>query len=63
LEKPQVSRRENVALKKKDAPLMNRFQLLNMDGTEDGSVEDEDQDNSGLTFQTTLSPSTLGIVV
>lgn len=60
MEKPQVSRRENVAPKKKDVPLVNRFQLLNMDGTEDGSMEEED--NNGLTFQTVMSPSTLGVV-
>lgn len=58
LEKPQVSRRENAQPKKKDAPLINRFQLLNIDGTEDGS-EDED---GGITFQTALSSSTLGVV-
>jgi hypothetical protein len=57
LEKPQVSRRENAPTKKKSTPLMNRFQLLNIDG-EDVS---EDEDNSGITFQTALSPSTLGV--
>lgn len=39
---------------------MNRFQLLNMDG--DDGTEDEDFDKSGLTFQTAISPSALGVV-
>jgi hypothetical protein len=60
LEKPQAYRSESTAPKKKDAPLKNRFQLLNVDG-DDGSVESDDHDHSGLTFQTALSPSTLGV--
>ena len=61
IDKPQQCRKENLAPKKKDAPIMNRFQLLNMDGTEDGS-EDDDLDTSGITFQTAITPSTPGIV-
>lgn len=41
---------------------MNRFQLLNMDGTEDSSVEDDDHDTGGISFQTTITPSTAEIV-
>ena len=58
LEKPQVTRRDNVQPKKKDAPVMNRFQLLNMDSAEDS----EDEETSALAFQTALLPSTLGVV-
>ena len=61
LERPQL-RRENVPPKKKDAPLMNRFQLLNMDGTEDGSQDDDDHNTSGITFPTGFSSSTAGLV-
>jgi hypothetical protein len=57
LVKPQQIRQENNAPKKKNnAPLMNRFHLLNMDGTEDSSLEDEDHDASGITFQSAVSP-------
>jgi hypothetical protein len=58
LEKQKVPRRENVQPKMKVAPLMNRFQLLNIDATDDS----EDEEASGITFQSTMSPSTMGVV-
>ncbi|KAE9374740.1 hypothetical protein N431DRAFT_543975 [Stipitochalara longipes BDJ] len=61
LEKPTLARKENLAAKKKDAPLMNRFQLLNMDGTEDDSDDDE-HDTSGISLPTAMTSSTLGVV-
>lgn len=61
LDKPIPARKENLPTKKKDAPLMNRFQLLNMDGTEDGS-EDDDHDTSGITLPTAMTSSTIGLV-
>jgi hypothetical protein len=42
---------------------MNRFQLLNMDGPEDSSLEDDDHDTSGITFATAISSSTAQRVV
>lgn len=61
LDKPMPARRENVPSKKKDAPLMNRFQLLNMDGGEDDS-EDDEHDTSGITLPTVMTSSTIGLV-
>ena len=61
LEKPIPARKENLPTKKKDPPLMNRFQLLNMDGTEDGS-EDDEHDPSGITLATAMTSSTIGLV-
>jgi hypothetical protein len=50
-------RQENNAPKKsKNTPLLNRFQLLNMDGTENGSEEEDDHDTSGLSLPTAISP-------
>jgi hypothetical protein len=46
-----------VQSKKKEAPLMNRFQLLNIYGKDDS--EDE---GSGITFHRALSSSALGVV-
>lgn len=60
LERPVLARKENPPSKKRDAPLMNRFQLLNMDGTDDDS-EDE-HDTSGITLPTVMTSSTLGVV-
>jgi hypothetical protein len=60
LEKPIPARKENLPTKKKDPPLMNRFQLLNMDGT-DGS-EDDEHDPSGITLATAMTSSTIGLV-
>ncbi len=37
---------------KKEAPVMNRFQLLNMDDTEDGSVDDDE--TSGIPITTAI---------
>ncbi|TAQ86282.1 hypothetical protein B7494_g5405 [Chlorociboria aeruginascens] len=56
LERPLRPLKENQsAKKKKNTFLMNRFQLLNMDGSDDGSEQDENN-TSGMTFQTaTLS--------
>lgn len=61
LERPVKTRNENVPpKKKKDAPLMNRFQLLNMDGSEDGTEED-DNDTSVVTLPTLITPSTASV--
>lgn len=62
LEKPQRSRKETLPTKKKDVPPVNRFQLLNMDGSEDGSL-DENHDTNGITFQSSMSAATAGVVV
>ena len=41
--KPTAPKKECVPqLPKKPQPMVNRFQMLNMDGTEDGSDEDEE---------------------
>ncbi len=40
---------------------MNRFQLLNMDGTEDDSDDDE-HDTSGMSLPTAMASSTLGVL-
>ncbi len=61
LERPVLARMENLPTKKKDAPLMNRFQLLNIDGTEDDS-EDDEHGTSGITLPTAMTSSTLGVV-
>lgn len=50
LEQPIQPRKENLPAKKKQEPLMNRFQLLNMDGSEDSVSDDEDIDTSGITL-------------
>jgi hypothetical protein len=55
LEIPQQYRQENVPPKKKDAPLMNRFQLLNMDDDD----EDDEHDTSGLSFPTVMSATSV----
>jgi len=41
---------------------MNRFQLLNMDGTEDSSQEEDDHDTGGVTFESALTASAVGII-
>jgi len=38
---------------------MNRFQLLNMDESENDS--DSDDDTSGVTLQSTFAPSTIAV--
>ena len=43
-----VSKKENLPLFAKDASINNRFQMLNMDGTEDGSQDDDDEDLTGF---------------
>ena len=50
LEQPLQPRKENLPPKKKQEPLMNRFQLLNMDGSEGSVSDDEDIDTSGITL-------------
>ncbi|TVY35638.1 Negative regulator of differentiation [Lachnellula occidentalis] len=55
LERPQQFRQENVAPKKKDAPVMNRFQLLNMDDDD----EDDEHDTSVLSFATVMTPTSV----
>lgn len=55
LPKPQF-RQENAAPKKKDdAPIANRFHLLNMDDSESGSLDDDEFDNSGITLSSVQS--------
>lgn len=61
LERPLQTRKENISPKKKDAPLMNRFQLLNLDGTDDDS-ESDNHDASGITLPTAMTASTLSVV-
>ena len=61
LERPLQTRKENIPPKKKDPPLMNRFQLLNLDGTDDDS-EVDDHDASGITLPTAMIASTFGVV-
>jgi len=56
-EETQPAPRHEVPAKKKLAPVTNRFELLNMDRTEDGSSDDEDA-SSGITLHTTLSTTT-----
>ena len=64
LDRPLQYRKENQPAKKKqEALLMNRFHLLNMDDTEDGSLEDDNHDTSGITLPTGLSTSSVGLVV
>lgn len=60
IDRPLHPRKESIPTKKKDAPLMNRFQLLNMDGSEDRS--DDENDTSGITITTTMTSSTIGLV-
>jgi hypothetical protein len=55
LTKPQC-RKENKAPKKKDAPIMNRFQALAMDGTDDS---DDDHDTSVISLQSKLLRSSV----
>ena len=55
-----LARKENLPAKKKDAPLMNRFQLLKMDGEDDS--EDDEHDTSGISLPTAMTSSTLGVV-
>ena len=55
LEKPQRAA-EMLATKKKETPMVNRFELLNVDDTEDGS-DDEEQNTSGLSFPSTMTES------
>lgn len=55
LERPQQYRQETAAPRKKDAPVMNRFQLLNMD--DDG--EDGEHDTSVLSFPTTITATSV----
>ncbi len=64
LDTPLQTRSVNVPPKKKqNAPLMNRFQLLDMDRTEDGSEGvDEDNDTSRLSDPTTFTANTTEIV-
>jgi hypothetical protein len=40
--------------------LMNRFQLLKMDGEDDS--EDDEHDTSGISLPTAMTSSTLGVV-
>ena len=40
---------------------MNRFQILNMDGSDD-TREDDDHDSSRMAFPTTMTTSIAGVV-
>ena len=45
-----LPRKENAAVSaKKLNPMVNRFQMLNIDGTEDGSEDEADEDLTGFT--------------
>jgi len=59
LAKPEQPPKVTLAPKKKEAPLMNRFQLLNMDESENDL--DSDDDTSGVTLQSTFAPSTIAV--
>jgi hypothetical protein len=61
LERPQQSQRENIVpKKKKEAPIMNRFQLLNMDDDEDSVDEEGEHDTHGISIPLTM-PNFTGI--
>lgn len=57
-----VSRQENAPAKKKAAPMVNRFELLGMDGTDDGSIED-DNEPGGVSYQTAFPLTAAGVTV
>lgn len=59
LEAP-APRKNSIPTKKKDAPIMNRFHLLNIDDEEGTGSEEDDHDTSGITIATAMTPS-LGI--
>ena len=40
----------NQLLTKKNPPINNRFQMLDIDGTEDGSQDDQDEDLTGFSL-------------
>lgn len=56
--KPQY-RKENTPSKKKDTPILNRFQALAIDGADDSQDDDDDNDTTVLSFQSKLIPSTV----
>ncbi|KAH8596845.1 hypothetical protein B0O99DRAFT_618775 [Bisporella sp. PMI_857] len=58
---PERPHSKVVAVQKKETSLMNRFQLLNMDTTGDGSSDTndgDDDDGSGIILPSTVIPST-----
>ncbi|KUJ19842.1 uncharacterized protein LY89DRAFT_666691 [Mollisia scopiformis] len=63
LERPLQSRKENIPQKKKAAPLMNRFHLLNMDDDDNDSLDEDDDENdiSGVTLPSALKASPTSI--
>ena len=58
---PEKPAKITTAAKAKDTSLMNRFQLLDVDESEDVSDSDDDHDTSGITLQSTFSPSTINV--
>jgi len=57
LVKPEQPPKVTVGSKTKNTHPVNRFQLLDMDESEDTS--DGDDDTSGITLQSTFAPSTI----
>ena len=57
-----MSRKENAPPKKKTAPLVNRFELLGMDGADDSSVEDDHDIGVSLNYQTPYPTKSAGVV-
>jgi len=63
LETPLQTRSLTLPNKKQpQARAVNRFQLLNMDGSDDGSDEEEDHDTSGHSLPTMLTSTSPGVV-
>ncbi|KAE8451878.1 hypothetical protein EG329_002719 [Mollisiaceae sp. DMI_Dod_QoI] len=63
LERPLQARKENLPpKKKKDAPLMNRFQLLDMEDEENDSLEDDENNTSDATLPSVLKASPTRLV-
>lgn len=66
LERPTQHRKENVPPKKKDAPPMNRFHLLNLDDDEHDEEssalgDDDEHDSSGITLPSILKASPIRV--
>jgi len=57
-----ASRQEIAPAKKKAPPMVNRFELLGMDGTDEGSVDD-DNEAGGVSYQTAFPVTATGVTV
>jgi hypothetical protein len=57
-----ASRPEIAPAKKKAPPMVNRFELLGMDGTDEGSVDD-DNEAGGVSYQTAFPVTATGVTV